>query len=85
MPNSEEKYVLMFDCDTKSVGCVIIQAAFGCNAQLVYEFGFDTKSWATSPTPGMKRIIGTAAEWEMAAKMANEAHNAQYLQHIHEG
>lgn len=69
----EPKFVLMFDIDKKAVGCVLLQAALGCDQHLLHRFGFDTSCWLTSPTPGLRRIAGTEAEWRRAAEIANAA------------
>ena len=57
---SETKHFeLIYDCDKKAVGCVLIQAAYGCDSSLVHRFGFDTSTWLVAPTSGMRKIRGT--------------------------
>ena len=65
-------YDLMFDPVKKAVGCVLIQAAYGCDYSLVHEFGFDTSTWLVAPSEGLKRIRGTKEEWKRAAEISNK-------------
>jgi hypothetical protein len=43
---------IAFDVDKMQPGCVLIQAALGCNSEVAKEF--DTEDWLTHMTPGMK-------------------------------
>lgn len=69
------EHVLIYDCDKKAPACVIIQALYGCDGSLLYEFGFDSSTWLTYPTAGMKKIRGTREQWEKAAMISNNAIN----------
>ena len=77
MTDDQTRFDLLFDCERKAVGCVLLQAAAGCDYNLVRRFGFDTKAWLTFPTPGLRRIRGTADEWLKAAQIANREHGAK--------
>jgi hypothetical protein len=63
---------LMYDPETKQVGCVLIQAACGCNHSLVHKYGFDTRTWFLAPTEGMKRLSATDEQWRYVAELSNE-------------
>lgn len=32
---------------------------------------FDSRTWLTSPTPGMRRVSGTVEEWNRLAQQVN--------------
>ncbi len=67
-----QQYELIFDTDKCAVACVLLQAALGCDSNLVNKFGFDPNTWLVAPTKGMSRIRGTEEEWKKAAMIANE-------------
>lgn len=64
-----EKIVLMYDTDLRRPGCVLLQAAHGCDTGAFRRFFMDSEHWLVNHTPGLKRIAGTEAEWTMASKM----------------
>ena len=43
---------IAFDIDEMKVGCVLLQATFGCPSEVASRF--DTKHWLLAPTPGLK-------------------------------
>lgn len=66
--------MLLADFDNFKIGCVLLQAAYGCSPDLVYKFGFDTKTWDICPTPTQRLVEGTEEQWTMFAAMCNEKH-----------
>ena len=67
-----EQFDLMYDLQQRKVGCVLVQAGFGCDPSLVNEFGFHTESWLLFPTPNLHRMTATREQWEWVAKMSNQ-------------
>lgn len=67
----DEKFVLVVDFDKVAVGCVLLQAAFGCSSHLLDRFGFESNTWLLSPTENMRRVAGTESQWRMFAELAN--------------
>lgn len=63
---------LIADPARRKVGCVLLQAMAGCDYSLLYDLGFETQTWDTSPRPTQRRVSGTREEWEKFAKMCNE-------------
>lgn len=43
---------IAFDIEQMRPGCVLLQAALGCNSFLAHKF--PTESWLLFPTPGLK-------------------------------
>lgn len=69
-----ERITLIADPDNYRVGCVLLQAVYGCPSDVLYELGFNTNTWDTAPTSTQQRITGTREEWKQFAKMCNEKH-----------
>jgi hypothetical protein len=67
-----EKITLVYDTDFKAPACVLIQAAFDCDARNPSFEQFNAKHWLVSITPGMRKIEGTPEEWAMAAQITEE-------------
>jgi hypothetical protein len=66
----DEEIVLVFDTKLKRPGCVLLQAIGGCGHNNHFmEMLFD--NWLTAPTPDMRRIRGTRAQWEKLAAQLN--------------
>lgn len=66
--------VLVADIEQKMVGCALIQAMAGCPSLLLYDLGFDTATWQTTPQRGQRKVSGTIAEWKKYAEICNAAH-----------
>jgi hypothetical protein len=60
------KVTLLYDIELHAPACVLLQAAAGCDRGMEFSL-FDSRHWITHPTPGMRLIAGTTAEWERAA------------------
>lgn len=43
---------IAFDIKEMKIGCVLLQATFGCDPKLADRF--DTKHWLLAPTPDLK-------------------------------
>lgn len=70
--SKEDLYVLMYDVDLKAPACVLLQAVYGCGSSPSALRYFNSLHWLTSPTPGMRKIAGTAKQWQGAAKLTEE-------------
>jgi len=55
---------LVYDTKLRRPGCVLLQAAAGCDWTMLDELGFQPREWLTAPTPDMRRLTGTREEWE---------------------
>ncbi len=64
-------HTLVYDVDLKAPACVLLQAAFGCSGHHALRH-FDSRHWLTSPTPGMRNVEGTDAEWQKAAAITRK-------------
>ena len=63
---NEKTYDLVVDVATKRPGCVLLQAAYGGDNQLVSAL-FDTADWVLAPTAKMAMVNGTREQWERHA------------------
>lgn len=62
-----ERITLLYDTRLKRPACVLLQAIAGGDSEALLEL-FDSGDWLVSPTPDMRRVTGTRAEWERAAE-----------------
>lgn len=67
---------LIYDLDLLRPGCALIQAVGGGDSLALQEY-FDAEDWLVSPTPGMRTMRGTPAQWASAAKITRENRNAR--------
>jgi hypothetical protein len=58
---------LVIDIKQMRPACVLLQAVFGGDSGTLNRY-FDAEDWIINPTPDMRRINGTAAQWEAFAK-----------------
>jgi hypothetical protein len=65
--HEERSCVMVFDVDLCAPACVLLQAAHGCGSHPRAMALFEPRHWLTVPTPGMRKISGTHAQWEEAA------------------
>lgn len=63
---------LVYDPVLKKPGCVLLQAAYGCNHNCEAFRLFDTKDWLLSPTPDMAVMQGDFELWQKVAKITSE-------------
>lgn len=60
---------IMFDCELRRPGCVLIQGAFGADPRIAHEFPEET--WLLSPTENMHRYkIATDEQLDKLVEMA---------------
>lgn len=71
----EETTVLVYDFDLKAPACVLIQAAYGCDTRNTAFDHFDPNHWLLAPTPGMRKVAGTASQWKRAAEITKKMNN----------
>lgn len=64
---ADDKIVLLFDTKLRKPGCVLLQAAAGCGQNNTF-LQMTFEHWLLAPTPDMKRIAGTKAQWQKIAK-----------------
>ena len=64
--------MLLYDTELHAPACVLLQAVAGGDRSSKAFHRFDSKHWLTHPTPGMRRIVGTDAEWERAAAITEK-------------
>jgi hypothetical protein len=69
----EQNHVLVYDLELKAPACVLLQAAFGCDAYATALRHFNVRHWLTSPTPGMRKVRGTDDEWKRVAQITAAA------------
>jgi hypothetical protein len=62
-PAKDERFVIVYDTDLRRPACVLLQAAMGGDLTAFRRFFGSSSDWLVAPTPGMKRIRGTAEEW----------------------
>lgn len=55
---------IAFDAKLKRPGCVLLQAALGCDSRIAQEF--PTSSWLLSPTDDLK-IYALTEPWQLEA------------------
>ena len=67
-----DKIMLLYDTELHAPACVLLQAVAGGDRSSKAFHRFDSKHWLTHPTPGMRRIVGTDAEWEKAAAITKK-------------
>ena len=56
-----DSLTFVIDLDSRQPGCVLIQAAYGCDHGAAGMF--PTRSWLLAPTPNMVRMKGTREQW----------------------
>lgn len=61
-----ETHSVIVDADTKRPLCVLLQATYGGDSQIVALF--DSEDWVTFPPPRMARVTGTLAQWTLHAR-----------------
>lgn len=66
-----DKTELIYDLELRAPACVLLQAAFGCKDRGALRH-FDSTHWLTSPTPGMRRMSGTDADWKKVAEITRK-------------
>ena len=59
---------LLYDIELRRPACVLLQAIAGGDRFGLSRY-FSSEQWLTAPTPGMRLIEGTEAEWERVAKL----------------
>ena len=69
--HNEPTYTLIADFGRRRVGCVLLQAAAGCDESLLRRFGFERRTWDTAPDHGQQRITGTESQWRRFAELCN--------------
>ena len=62
-------YELVYDVELRAPACVLLQAALGCGASPPMLRHFEPRHWITHPTPGMRKMTGTDAEWRRVAEV----------------
>jgi hypothetical protein len=68
---SERTYTIVYDTDLHRPACVLLQAVFRADQCALHDF-FESQDWLVQPTPGMKKLTGTAEEWKRAAQMTKD-------------
>lgn len=68
---SEKTYTMVYDTDLYRPACVLLQAAYRADQGALNEF-FESQDWLVQPTPGMKKLSGTAEQWKRAAQMTKD-------------
>lgn len=72
MADEEPRIKLLLDTKKMRPACVILQAMAGCaEARGLVSGLFDGNKWVLAPTPDMKIVSGTRAEWEQFAQEVN--------------
>jgi hypothetical protein len=60
---------IVFDCELRRPGCVLLQAAYGVDPRIAHEFPAET--WLISPTKNMARYqIATDEQLDKLVQMA---------------
>lgn len=70
---TEKEFVLIYDTDLRRPGCVLIQAAYGCDPQALGELGFESRDWLLVPTPGMRKLSGNRGLWDRVVAITANA------------
>ncbi len=63
----EETYYIMYDCNLRKPGCVLLQALGGTVPKDIFFQYFDTSCWLLHPTPDLKLYPIKASELEALA------------------
>ena len=61
---------------TGNVGCVILQAGYGCGNEVSHIFGND--DWELHPVDGQTVMQATREQWEWLASMPRDARVAHW-------
>lgn len=61
---------LIYDDELFRPGCVLIQAAAGCDPHIAQRF--DAKHWLVGITPGMKRFSVTPEQLDLLVKITEK-------------
>lgn len=69
----EQRVPLLVDLERRQVGCALLQAGCGGSPQSAAFRLFSSEDWFIAPTDGMKLINGTMKEFEMYARMCQQA------------
>ena len=63
---------IAFDIDEMKVGCVLLQATYGCDPMLAERF--NTDHWLLAPTPGLKVRPITEKQLDQLVTMVEARH-----------
>lgn len=70
--STTETFDLIYDTELRAPACVLLQAAFGCGCSNPAFRHFDSTHWLVNPTPGMRRMTGTDADWKRVAEVTRK-------------
>lgn len=65
------KIPIMYNVETRQVGCAILQGAYGCNPALSSLY-FNTESWQLAPSEGLKKYEVTKEQLQFLADKTNK-------------
>jgi len=60
LTSGEGPFTLVFDIDEFKPACALLQALYDATPMIAAEF--DSRTWLTHPTPGMRRFTGISKE-----------------------
>lgn len=75
-----EIITLLVDMRNFKVACVLLQAAYGYRSDVLYELGFHTSTWETTPVSTLGPISRTKDEWKRFAELCNAKHDPKHEQ-----
>lgn len=64
---------IAYDYVLKRPGCVLLQAAMGCNPNIVHDFNY--RSWLVAPTPDLKVYEVTDSQLAMLIAITDKENN----------
>lgn len=70
MENEEKQFKLVVDTEQRRPMCVLLQAVFGGDRNIVNLL--PAEAWLVAPTDNMKMVAGTKAQWEKFAQELKE-------------
>ena len=65
---------IAFDIKLMKPGCVLLQAAFGCDRGSDFGRLFPAQTWLVAPTPDLKVYEVTTEQLEQLSQMVQEKH-----------
>lgn len=64
----EPRFAILYDTELRRPACVLLQAVAGGDRAAFQRYFGGAEDWLTFPTPGMKLIHGTDAEWRRVSR-----------------
>lgn len=76
MTEGSKEITLAVCRETLKVGCVLVQAAYGCPTGIVSEL-FHPDTWVLAPKPTLVPFTMTYEKWQRFADLINESEEAR--------